>query len=383
MYQIYLTHLLENIISQGDVHESDNSHQADVDVAAQEIVELVPPLTRLSSANAVTAEISHDENVIRLYREAWFNIVVHGITPTSSSGQRCASELRILAMQSSSLIAQDRADQFESELELNTVLRRGMNAPNTAEQKTRLISMLPKCESDIRGLSYPKVIFLSATYTVETLRAISGDCSHILSYFLDPGLNGSATENCLRSIADEVMTRYLRTVLNGPPQANLATSAAKQLASMFTGCCHRIPRVQQVAASCADKIISQMPPALCQKSSLFALLELLTIVWTSCLEVELDEYELRANYTSIRGEVSVELSDDYDLRRSTLDALYRRARIWVMAVINIAPLDVKGLLQVCLSTLRWRFPLMKIRLIFRSMTMTELTVMFRWGEALL
>lgn len=346
LYQIYLVHLLETIVSKGDAHESDNTHRADVDLAAREIVELIPPLAALTSIATDRDEISDDENVAHLHHEAWFNIAVHGITPNSSYGQQCASELRTLAMHSMPLISEDRADQLESEIELNSVLRQGMNAPHTAEQKRRLILLLPRCESDIRGLSYPKVIFLCAAYLVETLRAGAGDCSHILTYFLDPSLNGSAMENCMRAIADEVMMIYLRTNIGNPHRNNSAPLIAKQLAAMFTGCCNRIPRVQQIAASCADKIISQMPSSLCQKSSLFALLELLTIMWMSCLEEELDEYELKANYVSARGRVSVELSDDYDLRRSTLNNLYRRAKNWVTAVINIAPLDVKGLLQV-------------------------------------
>ena len=336
-------------MSKGDVHESDRTHQADVDLAAHEIVELIPALATLASVATDKAEISDDENVGRLHHEAWFNVAVHGINPSSSLGQLCTGELRTLAMHSRSLIAEDRADQFESEIELNTVLRRGMNAPHIAEQKKRLIILLPKCESDIRGLSYPKVVFLSAAYLVETLRASAGDCSHILTYFLEPSLNGTAMANCMGAIADEVMTVYLKTTLIGSHQQNAATLVAEQLAAMFAGCCHRILRVQQVAASCANKIINQMPSSLCQKSSLFALLELLTIMWTSCLEAELDEYELKANYSSARGRVSVELSDDYDLRRSTLNSLYRQARRWVLYVINIAPLDVKGLLQVCIS----------------------------------
>ena len=333
-------------MSKGDVHESDNTHQADVDLAAREIVELIPALAALVSVRADRAELSDDENVRRLHHEAWFNVVVHGINPTSSYGQQCIGELRTLAMHSTSLVAEDRADQFESEIELNTVLRRGMNAPHVAEQKKRLILLLPRCESDIRGLSYPKVVFLSAAYLVETLRAGASDCSHILTYFLDPSLNGSAMESCMGAIAQEVMNVYLRTMLGGPHQDNSAPLIADQLAIMFTGCCHRILRVQQIAAACADKIISQMPSSLCQKSSLFALLELLTIMWTSCLEADLDEYELKANYTSARGRVSVELSDDYELRRSTLNNLYKRAKDWVTNVIDIAPLDVKGLLQV-------------------------------------
>ena len=349
LYPVYLVHLLEMIVSKGDVHESDNSHKADVDLAAREIVELVPALAKLASVYTDKDEISDDENVARLHREAWFNVTVHGINLNSSYGQGIANELRVLAMQSRPLIAEEQADQFESEVELNTVLRRGMNGPNTAEQKKRLIQLLPRCESDIRGLSYPKVIFLSSAYLVETLRAGAGDCSHILTYFLDPSLNGSAMMNCMGAVADEVMTLYLRKTFNGPILKSTAPLVADQLAAMFSGCCHRIARVQQIAASCADRIVSQIPSALCQRSSLFALLELLTLMWTSCLEAELDEYELKADYSSTLGKVSIELSDDYDLRRSTLNAFHKRAKGWVTVVVNIAPLDIKGLLQTYLA----------------------------------
>ncbi len=346
LFQVYLVNLLEAIVSKGDVHESENTHKTDVELAAQEIVELLQPLAYLVSVPKNGNDLPQDENVARLHREAWFNIIVHGITPKSTVGQQCTTELQMIALQSRPLTAEDRADQLDSEIELNTVLRRGMNGPHTAEQKRRLIGLLPGCESDIRSLSYPKVIFLSAAYLVETLRADAGDCTHILTYFLDPSLNGSAMENCMINIVDEVVRIYLRRILHGQHQETSAPWVAKQLASMLTGCCHRVPRVQQVAASSAEKIIKQLPSSLCQKSSLFALLELLTILWTSCLEAELDEYELKSNYISVRGEVEVELSDNYDFRRSTLNAFYKRAKTWVMAVVNIAPLDVKGLLQV-------------------------------------
>ncbi|KAL9101623.1 MAG: hypothetical protein Q9163_003142 [Psora crenata] len=349
LYPIYLTHLLEGIVSKGDVHESDKRHEIDADLTARELVELLPPLATLVSVNTGNEKISNDETVARLHREAWFNMVVHGITTSTTYGQQCANELRTLAMQSGPLIAEDHVDQFEIEIELNTVLRRGMNPPNTAEQKKRLIQLLPRCESDIRGMSYPKVIFLAAMFLVETLRAEGGDFTHILAYFQDPSLNGSAMQNCMSDIADKVIAVYLRRAPNGPCDTSSASLVAKQLASMFVGCCHHLPRVQQVAASSADRIIDQLPSSLCQRSSLFALLELLTIMWTSCLEAELDEYELKANYHSVRGQVSVELCDDYNLRRNTLNILHRWARSWVIAVINIAPLDVKGLLQTYLS----------------------------------
>ncbi|KAL8803222.1 MAG: hypothetical protein Q9182_003323 [Xanthomendoza sp. 2 TL-2023] len=349
LFSVYLTHLLESVISKGDVHESDNTHQADVELAALELAELLEPLAALVERCEYPLDTEMNQEISRLRRDVWFNMVVHNVTPNAKLGRQHDSSLRVLAMQTRPLVAEDRADQLESEIELNTVLRRGMNAPHTAEQKARLISMLPKCESDIRGLSYPKVIFLHAAYLVETLRADGGDCTHILTYFLDPILNGSAMENCMVAIADEVFKIFHTRMLNSHHDKASAPVIAKQLAHMFTGCCHRIPRVQQIAASCADRIISAMPSSLCQKSSLFALLELLSIMWMSCLDSEIDEYDWKSRYVSDRRDIEVELSDDFELRKSTLNTLYKLARAWVMSVISIAPLDVKGLLQTYLA----------------------------------
>ncbi|KAL8874475.1 MAG: hypothetical protein Q9174_000168, partial [Haloplaca sp. 1 TL-2023] len=345
LYPVYLAHLLECVISKGDVHESENSHQADVELAAREIAELLEPMAALVQAGD-DFRVKKDEEIARLHREAWFNMVVHSIMPTSKIGQQYSTSLQVLAMRSQPLIAEDRADQFESETELNMVLRRGMSPPHTAEQKSRLISILPRCESDIKGLSYPKVIFLLAAYTVETLRAAGGDCTHILTYFLDPSLNGSSMERCMAVIADEVFGIFLSTTIHNHQSDSTAPNIGRQLAKMLTGCCHRIPRVQQIASSCADRIISSMPSSLCQKSSLFALLELLSIMWMSCLDSEIDEYDWKSHYVSERGGVEVELSDNFEMRKNTLNMLYKRARAWVMGVINIAPLDVKGLLQL-------------------------------------
>ena len=351
LFQVYYLHLLETIIGKGDVHESENTHKADVELAGQEIGQLLQPLAILASSNAKREPDSEpiDDTVARLQRESWFNIVVHGITTGSPLGNQYSTELQTLAVCSRPLIAEDRSEQFESDIELNTVLRRGMNGTNASEMKKRLIKFLPGQESHIRGISYPKVIFLHAAYLVETLRADAGHCAQVLSYFIDESLNRDEMGVCMEAIAGEVMSIFLKRTIGGLQIDTSAPYVAKQLAMILTSCCHRIPKCQQVAATCADKIIGYLPSSLCQKSSLFALLELLTLMWSSCLESDIDEYEWKSTYTSELGKVSIQLSDDFDFRRGTLNAFYKRARTWVMKVINIAPLDVKGLLQTYLS----------------------------------
>jgi phosphatidylinositol 4-kinase A len=350
LYDIYLVNLLETVISKGDMPAGGLSGQTDVELAAREIAQLLHPLALALAAGDLSQEEDVSDEILGLCRDAWLNIVVHGFFPKSELVKRYDKEFRIMAKHLPPLVAEQRADQIESDMDLNVVLRRGMSAQNTAEQKRRLISLLPNHEADIRSLSYPKVIFLTAAYLLESLRAESGDCTKILTYFLEPNFRAGDSGNAMMSISEVVMALYLRKCLAGNNQEFYATSIARQLAVLLTGCCHRIGKVRQVATACVDRIVAATPSALCQKSSLFALLELLTLMWTSCLDAETDEYEWKSTFSSVRAGVTVQLSDGYEVRRETLNAFAKSARIWVMRVMDIAPLDVKGLLQVCLRS---------------------------------
>lgn len=339
---------METIISKGDVHQSHNTREADVELAAREIAQLLQPLAILMSTHNLAEDKAIQDDVNAMVRDAWFNIVVHGFSTTSDRGKKHINELRMIAIHSRPLVAATRGEQQESDIELNTVLRRGMSSDHET-QKKHLSALLSGKGGEIRGLSYRKVVFLQAAYLVETLRAESGNCTKALTYFLEPSMRSGDMSSAMEAVTQVVMDIYLKKALAGSISTFSAPYVAKQLVAIFCGCCHRIPRVQQAAMLCADRIIREVPSALCQKSSVFALLELLSLLWTSCLEAETDEYDFKSSFTSARGHVTIQLSDDFRMRRATLTGLHRRAKEWMMSVINIAPLDVKGLLQTYLS----------------------------------
>lgn len=352
LFRVLAVQLLERILSKGDVVEGEFKHSAEVEQAAQEIAPLLKPLAILASRKPV-AEVegsAEDRAEIEgLAREAWYNIAVHGVTLQSRVGQQYYHELRLLAMHSAPILDQERAELLESDVEINTVLRRGMSSQHVADQKRNLTSVIPDQESHIRHLSYQKVVFLNAVYLVESLRAASGNCAEICTYLADPTLHDSDMGSCLSAIAAEVVKGYILKARPAKDDDYGAPYIARQLVRIFSACCHRSAKMQEVARSIADYIISFAPSALIQKSSIFALLELLSIMWSSCLESEIEEYEWKPTYSSQRGKVTVELSDDYAFRKKTLDALHTAARRWMSSVIAIAPLDVKGLLQTYLS----------------------------------
>ncbi|KAL5047950.1 hypothetical protein BDW71DRAFT_196373 [Aspergillus fruticulosus] len=338
LYRLYLIHLLESLVNKGDATDE---HEGNL--APEDISPLLKPLALLSAKGL---QLEQDQYISTLFRDAWFNIAVHGISLSSTVGQNYVEELRLLAKNSPALVSEDRMDVIESDIELNTVLRRGMGPQRHIEQKKRLINEISHRESEIKRLSYPKAVFLNAALMLENLRAFSGNCTKPLSYFRDPALATTEMASCMTAIADKVAGCYLELTLSGKRNSAFLS---KELAGFFIACCHRIERIQKVAISCANRIIQECPSALCDKQSLFALLELLTVVWRSCHEEELDEFEWKSTFTSLIGRVKVDLPDNYGYRRRTLEALLERARTWITSVMDIAPLDIKGLLQSYLS----------------------------------
>ncbi|KAI6864072.1 phosphatidylinositol 3, partial [Hortaea werneckii] len=347
LFEVYLVHLLALCVGSGDTA---GERAVDVTLAAKVISQLFRPMAVLVSNDpGEEPRFNNQAELSALSRNAWFNIVVHGFTLTSQAGKDHAQELQILAQYTLPLVDEERIDQPESGIDLNTVLRRGANPQHTIEQKHLLIAALPSCESEIKGLGYQETVFLNAALLVSSLRARAGDCTAVLPYFMESKVKTTAMGTCMLAVATNSVDAYLQRAVSAYRQGFAAPQVALQLATLFEGCCHRIPKVQHAAVSASDRLINQIPSALCQKGSLFALLELLTLMWKSCLDAETDEYDWKSTYHSERGKVTIHLSDNTAYRRDTLANFHKRCRMWVSKAIDAAPLDVKGLLQAYLE----------------------------------
>ena len=347
LFEVYLMHLLGLCVSSGDTA---GDQRADVALASKTIEQLFRPMALLVAADAEhTPKFEDEDELLNASRDSWFNLIVHGYTLDSDSVKRHAEEIQILALYSLPLVDENRVDMPESSIDLNPVLRRGAGPQQLAKQKENLIAALPQCESDIKALGYPDCVFLNAALLVSTLRARGGDCTAVLTYFLENKVKITALGSCMLSVAKNSVDVYLQKALMGGHQDFAAPQIGLQLATFLEGCCHRISKVQHAAVSSCDRIIDHIPSALCQKASLFALLELLSLMWKSCLDAETDEYGWKAIYSSEKGNVSIQLSDDLNYRQTTLNNFHQRCRLWVSKAIAVAPLDVKGLFQAYLE----------------------------------
>ena len=347
LYETCLMHFLSLIVASGDTA---GERIVDVATATKQIAQLFRPCAILVTSDTEHEPVfENEEELHSIGRDAWFNIVIHGFTLTSASGREYLNELQILAQYSLPLVDESRVDYPESGIDLNTVLRRGSNQQNMTMQKHSLVAAIPSLEAEIKGLSYQDCVYLNAAMLVSVLRARSGDCTSVLPYFMENKVKTTVLGDCMLAISHYTVDTYIQRAMSGRQQSFAASQIALQLARFFEGSCHRIAKVQHAAVSSADRIINSMPSALCQKASLFALLELLTLMWRSCLDAETDEYDWKSTYSSEKGNVSIQLSDDVNYRQTTLANFHKRCRFWVSKAIDVAALDTKGLLQAYLG----------------------------------
>lgn len=326
LYELFLTDILGAIATIGDDRGSPEKKQVDSVVgdqnepeydgaeewskqlAVREIEQYIRPLSILLNHNGSDVNYALRFGFTSGLRDFWINCILHGIYYGTEMSRKHAEHFKTIARYTPPLIDGVVEDQsFDTNLGEHSLCKRGMSPQTTVDHKRRIIELIPEEELHIRSLSYPRTIFIEAAHTLECMRAEAGGCSKVLAYFVEPAFKTGDASFVMVGIAGKVTDIYISRILQGFYPEFSASSVADQLADVFVGCCHRLERVQSVAALMAERIIATVPSALCRRLSLFALLELLTLMWASCLKEETDEYATRSIFTSKRGRVAIEI----------------------------------------------------------------------------
>lgn len=365
LYETYLMKLLQAIVDRGDVQELEHHRpHTEISATAAEIGLFIIPLAKLLPGLQEDPYETTDIEINTLFRNAWFNMVVHGFSRNSEVTLKYRSDLEIIARSTPPLVSEVSSNKIESELELNTVLQRGSSHHNVNNQKEIMESITSSHIFDFKTIQYPKLMFLSATVLLESLRANTGNCSKALLYFGDPGLRSGDTRRYMSYITMDVVKAYIKNVIKGGVPHFAIDRVAEQLKEMLVLCCHRVKSIQGIGFECCDVLISAVPSSLCQKVSLFALLDLLTLLWSSCLDAETDEYEPRTIFEAKNSGIRLELSDSYDHRRESLKRFLEKAREWVKLVLESMNYDIKNLLTAYLNDMSSSRPLNDVALGF-------------------
>ncbi|KAK6462764.1 phosphatidylinositol-4 kinase [Scheffersomyces coipomensis] len=344
LFQVYLHEILQAIISRGDVQVLDHhrSHN-EISEIGDQIAIYLKPLSELLpdvNKNEKPLEIKNTET-INLFRNIWFNMVVHGYSINAPNSKRHIKELERIAYNSPPLASELSWDRTETTLELNTVLRRGSSNSNVKDHR-HIIGDIFEVH---RTMSYQKLMFLAATVFVESLRVKSGDCSTILHYYSDPSIKTSGIEKYIGYIAFKIVRDYIILINNGANKQFSSDNISEQLTNMLALCCHRLEDLQDAAIQCCDLLINKVPSSLCHSLSLFSLFDLLTLLFDSIVDAETNQYEPTTSFTADRTGIQLLLSDSYTWRDETFKRFNEKSKHWVRLILLKSNVDVKSLIQ--------------------------------------
>lgn len=343
LFYVYLKELLQTILSQGDVQQLEH-HRSHVEIkeVADQIALYLKPLSELLP-NVYSDEKPiqiKDPVVFNLFRNIWFNMVVHGYSTNSKIARENSVYLERIAFNSPPLASDLNWDKVETSLELNTVLRRGSSNSNVKDHK----SIVGQIFEIHRSLSYPKLMFLSTTVFVESLRVKSGNCSEILRYLSDPSLKFSGVDKYIGPIAYKISKDFVYLVNAGGNKQFGADEIADQLTSMLALCAYSNENLQDAAIQCCDLIINKVPSSLANKSSLYTLFDLLTVLCDSIIDSDINQYEPTTSYVTKTTGISLLLSDSYSWRNSTFNRFDEKSRFWLKLALIKFNVDVKSLI---------------------------------------
>lgn len=348
LYFVYLREMLSAIISKGDVQVLDH-HRPHNEISAigdQISIYLKPLADLLPDVHDGAKPLKNlDSHTSELFRNIWFNMVVHGYSLNSTNTQLYATELERIAFNTPPLASARSWNRTETSLELNTVLRRGSSNHNVKDHR-HIVGDISEVS---RTLSYSKLMFLAAALFLESLRVKTGDCHTILEYYSDPSMKTSGIDKYLGYIAFKINKDFIALVFRGADKEFTAENIARQLTQMLILCCYGLEDLQDAAIQCCDLLINKVPSSLCHHRSLFALFDLLTLLHNSVVDAEVNQYEPTFLYTAKRTGIQLKLPDSYTWRNETFTRLHEKAIGWLNSLLLKCSFDTKSLIQSYVS----------------------------------
>ncbi|KAI8148722.1 hypothetical protein BJV82DRAFT_642239 [Fennellomyces sp. T-0311] len=351
-YQIYLLNLLTLFVENGNTIQrtmTKNKKEAEYPLASK-LGMLLPVLRTLLEHEDFNPHLDPSEEAVSLFRNAWFHCVLFGFVTESVWIREWHDSLLVIAKKTPVLVTESATNYIESDLEYNSVLRGGnMAEHNLSSMRQRLTSYLPSLSYDIKGFSFAQVVFSLSFYHIEMMRSKMGDCSYVLRYFMNDGINNSSLANCLETITDRVVGAFVKDSASKASVQGISAELSEQMASILKLTCHRLKKVHELAIKSAERIVAAFPQVFAEKSLITLLLELVQLLWLSCESEYREEYSPVFHFTSPRVNVTLELGDSYAYRHEICTRLYESAKKWLHISMDRAPLEINGLLQDYLS----------------------------------
>ncbi|KAG0234712.1 phosphatidylinositol-4- kinase [Actinomortierella wolfii] len=311
----------------------------------------LPALGQLLAHDDFNPHLRPSKEDVKLFRDAWFHCVLFEFVKDSPWYKEWSDAIMLIARKTPAFVSGDLGANayLEGDLEYNSVLPRGILDDQKASMRATLTSYLPGLTGEIKSLSSAKVVFLLSVYHVETMRSRQGNCSFILKYFMNSGINDGGLSICLEAIADQVVNVFISESQTKVIAHVLDDNVRQQVRNLIIGSAHRLKKVSTLSLKWVHRLIASFPQLMCDKSLLTLVLELSELLWVSCENELTDEYCPVYSFTSTKVNVTIDLPDSYPYRRELLSKFVEMTRKWIAAAMQNSPQEVDALLQEYLA----------------------------------
>ncbi|CAG8611324.1 9214_t:CDS:10 [Cetraspora pellucida] len=346
-YELYLLNILSLFVDKGvDIQQTiAKNGKFQVTSLIGEIGILLPVLRTLLSHNDFKLHVNAPKELVSLFRDMWFHCVLYGFVSEESWMREWRDCLIMIAQKTPPLVQESATNYLEKDLEYNSVLVRGNSDQEFTNVRNSLSSFLPNRAYEIKYFSFAEVTFLLSVYHIEIMRSQMGQCSFILRYFINRGVNTSKLVGCMEEIGNKVIEVFIEECSSRAIAHTINENFRTQVRNLMIATCHRLGKVHQLAIKHLDNVMTAFPSLLCDKKLLFLLLELIDIVWQSCDAEYTNEYSPIYTFISVKVGVTLDLPDSYAYRREILSQLCENARKWLSFVMARAPSEIRGLLE--------------------------------------
>ncbi|RCH96416.1 phosphatidylinositol-4- kinase [Rhizopus azygosporus] len=351
-YQIYLHNILTLFIDIGNsiqrtMLKNKKEHEFPLE---SKLGSLLPVISALLEHADFNPHLSPTGETVALFRNLWFHCILFGFVTESIWIREWHNHMLKIARKTPVLVLESNTNYLESDLEHNSVLRNSSAAEHgLGPLRQKLNNFLPSLAYDIKNFSFAQIVFALSVYHVEMMRSRMGDCSHILHYFTNDGINTSTLANALETIAERVSQAFIKDASGKAQGQSLDDNLRSQVAALLKLCCHKRQKVHVMAIKTVERIVLSFTQVFTDGYLIQLLLELVQLTWLSCEAEYRDEYSPVFHFTSHRVKVTIELGDSYAYRKEVCTRLYQNARKWIQLALVRAPNEVSAHLQDYLS----------------------------------
>lgn len=284
-YQLYLHSLLNLFVENGNsIQRSMTKNKKEHEYPlASKLGMLLPIISTLLEHDDFNPHLLPSEETVSLFRNLWFHCVLFGFVTESMWIREWHPAMLQISKKTPVFVIESTTNYLESDLEYNSVLRASSIADNgLVPMRQKLTNFLPSLAYEIKNFSFAQVIFALSVYHVEMMRSRVGDCSYVLRYFMNDGVNTSALVNCLETIADRVSHAFVKDASIKALGQNLDINLRTQTAALLELCCHKRKKVHIMAVKTIERIVASFAQVFTDGSLVTLLLELVQLAWLSC-----------------------------------------------------------------------------------------------------